>query len=170
MFPCDQKKTLTECFLSRIQKIKSTKQTSYENRSRNACQGTQKLNKNAFLSMIGSKKTTRITVPTTLKEEEVAKIQSILNANNGNIQRAAALLGISPSTLKMKIGDVSQEQTRRSDDELNSPNPSRKFFENLDASWSIKAFDPRKGEICVDVSSPSTTIHIASTVAISRNY
>ena len=142
MFPCDQNKTITDCFLSRIQKIKSTKQTSYENRSRNACQGTQRLNKNAFLSMIGSKKTTRPSVPITLKEEEVTKIKSVLNANNGNIQRAAALLGISPSTLKMKMGDVAP--ARLTDDELNSPDLSRKFFENLDASsWSIKAFNPR---------------------------
>lgn len=175
---------------------------SYKTERNNACSGTEELNKQAFLSMLGVEKfksqnnvvsfdelqkqkfyeilsknngNLKLTAKyfkislSTLKmklnkwqsqyqsdEFEKQKFYEILNKNNGNLELTARYFKISVSTLRNKLDQwQSQEQLSVGNYEKNSPNISRKFFENISNPWSIVSFSSHSKDVCVEIKNPS---------------
>lgn len=136
-----------------------------------ACKGTQRLNKIAFLSMIGAKKYTPpkgSTASAALMRLE--ELREKISESEGDMAAAARSLGITPSRLKARYNYLlSQESMTTVEGDEYSAYPERKFYESLSRPWSITAFDPVAGEVCVDIEAGSTVTHLSSTVATRRN-
>lgn len=129
---------------------------------RNACSGTTRLSKGALLSMMGEGpfRPAPMTEPS-LSDEKKERILSVLNANAGDFNRASVVLGISVPSLKRRIAlwtESPQEQ------EQESPSPTRRFFEGTKSPWSVRSFDPRSREVCIEIRNPSTTTNFGYTV------
>jgi len=122
---------------------------------RQACQGDLNLNKKAFLSMLGASKFIKpnFNPLNTYKNQEIARIKKLLADNNGNKQKTAAMLGISIASLKRKLNTTDSTVEFISDDQLASPNASRRYFENLKTDWQIVSFNSKTREVCVDLNS-----------------
>lgn len=134
---------------------------------KNACQGDLKLNKKAFISMLGATKFVKpnFNPLNTLKNQEITKIKKLLEENNGNKQKTAALLGISISSLKRKLDQSSVIIENINDDQLASPNSSRRYFENLKTDWQITSFNSQNKEVCIDLNNRSTTVRVSVNVS-----
>lgn len=125
--------------------------------NKNACNGTLRLSKSAFLSFLGSKKYTRTpgNPADSLDEMEKIKIQDELALNNGNLKLTAAKLRMSLSTLRRKLERWANQVNTAASDELQSPSPSRRYFENLKSPWEIVSFNPSTREVCINIRSRS---------------
>lgn len=129
----------------------------------NACSGNEKLNKKAFLSMIGASKFIKpnFNANNSLKNQEINKIKKLLSDNDGNKQKTAAMLGISVSSLKRKLNNFENTVETISEDQIQSPTPSRRYFENLKEDWEITSFNYQTREVCVDVKGRSGTVKLS---------
>lgn len=135
-----------------------------------ACKGIQRLNKKAFLSMVGANKYTppvgSVVSADLLKLEE---IRQTLSENGGDFVAAARSLGTVPSRLKMKYNLLlSREIATTVEGDPYSSTPERRFYEKLTRPWSITSFDPRKGEVCVEIDAGPSIAHLSSTVPTYR--
>ena len=119
-----------------------------------ACSGTDKLNKKAFLSMIGAKRYIQQIPVVSFSEEQKARVLEVLKQNSGDLRRAAIILGMSVSTLKRKL-DRWKTYFEPINEEPASPTPSRRYFENLSVPWGIRNFDAQKREVCVELNAPA---------------
>ena len=130
---------------------------------KDACSGTEKLNKKAFVSMLGARKFIKpnFNPKNYIGEQEKKKIESLLALNNGNKQKTAAQLGISVSSLKRKLSSWENQVEIINDDELQSPNPSRRFFENLKTDWQITSFSYQTREVCVDLNAKPGKVRLS---------
>lgn len=161
-------KTRSECILARAKdSLKNRPETSYDKREirRGACTGAGRLNKKAFLSMIGAKKYQSPEVMVNfLDAQRLEGLQKALDDNDSNIMLAAASLGISPSVFRKRYNALSAVVNSATIKEPASPTPERRFFENITNPWSITSFDTKTREVCVDIDSKSTTTHFSSKV------
>jgi hypothetical protein len=117
------------------------------------CTSNDSLNKKAFLSMLGAKKFIKPNINnlTYLKNQEIKNIKKLLEDNQGNKQVTASLLGITVSSLKRKLNTPNSIVETISDDQLASPNPARRYFENLKIDWKITSFDYNTREVCINL-------------------
>lgn len=131
--------------------------------NKNACDGTSRLSKSAFLSFLGSNKYKRTlgNPVDSLDEIEKINIKDELNSNNGNLKITAAKLGMSISTLKRKLNKWENQINTAASDELQSPSPSRRYFENLKSPWQIVSFNLNTREVCVEIQSPSGIVNVS---------
>ena len=161
-------KTRSECILAKARDaLKKRPETSYDKREarKGACTGTSRLNKRAFLSMIGAKKYESPEVMVNfLDVQRLENLQRALDENDSNIMLAAASLGISPSVFRKRYNALSAVVNSATIKEPASPTPERRFFENITNPWSITSFDTKTREVCVDIESKSTTTHFSSKV------
>lgn len=161
------KKNYAECTAYAVRKaLASRGLTSRPKEFVGACKGTQRLNKIAFLAMIGAE---RYTPPVGSVAYEslvrLAELRESLAENDGDPVATARSLGMQPSRFRAQYNYLLTQEsatTVRSDEY--SSYPERKFYEKLDRPWSITAFDPRNGEVCVDIKTGPSTIHLSSTV------
>lgn len=164
----DKCTTYSECTLLKAREsLKNRPEASYEQRQprKGACTGTSRLNKKAFLSMIGAKKyTPPNTTILSLDAQRLDVLQKALEDNGSNLMLAAASLGISPSVFRKRYNMLSTVVNSTTIKEPASPTPERRFFENIRNPWSITSFNTKTREVCVDVRSKSTTTHFSSTV------
>lgn len=138
--------------------------SSYHERSMGACQGNQKLNKKAFISMLGSSSHSRLPVVASNADLEIARVMKAIEDQGGDRRRAASTLGISIHTLKRKLSPPAPSAA--SYDEKGSPNLTRRYFENLESPWKITSFNTSNGEVCVEINSAST-VHVSAKVSVS---
>lgn len=143
-----------------------------------ACSSNEKLNPKAFLSMLGAKKFTKpnLSPLSYLKNQEIENIKKLLEQNDGNKRVTASMLGITVSSLKRKLNMQNPITETISDDQIGSPNASRRYFENLKIDWKITSFDIATREVCVNLKemkcvsaskSASNTITCSSPVNLS---
>jgi hypothetical protein len=137
---------------------------------KNACSGTEKLNKKAFVSMLGAKKFIKpnFSPKSSFVEQEKQRVKKLLSDNNNNKQKTAAQLGISVSSLKRKLEGWDNQVEVINDDQLASPNPARRYFENLTTDWRITSFSYETREVCVDLNSKSGTVRLSVIVPPQR--
>lgn len=140
----------------------SGRESSYQERNKGACQGNQKLNKKAFISMLGSSSFSRPLVAASNADLEAARITKAVEDQGGNQRRAANILGISIQTLERKLSPPAPSAA--SYDEIGSPNLTRRYFENLTAPWKITSFNTSNGEVCAEIASKSTVVHVSAKV------
>ena len=133
---------------------------------RNACSGNEKLNKKAFLSMIGAKKFIKpnFNNKNSIKNKEIEKIKKLLADNNNNKQITAAMLGISVSSLKRKLNNFENTIEVINDDQIKSPTPQRRYFENLKTDWEITNFDYQTREVCININAKAGTVKLSVVV------
>jgi hypothetical protein len=159
--------TAKECILAKTKIVAEARDQSYIDKNRGACQGNQKLNKKAFVSMLGApsfpKKAT-----TSNAELEAARALEALDDNGGDFRRTASSLGITVQSLKRKLNPA--QPAADPYDETGSPNGKRRYFEKLTAPWRITSFNTSNGEVCVDVTSKSNVAHLSANVQASKNY
>jgi len=129
-----------------------------------ACNGNQRLRREAFLSMIGSSKISRPVLDATIDEQQMAVLRKYVADAGGNVALAAARLGITPASLKRKL--YRKDVTVLASDEVASTNPARRYFENLQVPWSVTNFDPSTGEVCTEIRSKSGTVRLSTTVRL----
>lgn len=136
--------------------------------NRKACSGNEQLNKKAFLSMIGASKFVKpnFNYKNSFKNQEIKKIKKLLLDNEGNKQKTAAMLGISVSSLKRKLNNYENTVEIINDDQIQSPNLSRRYFENLKEDWEIVSFNYQTREVCVDINSKSGTVKLSVIVPL----
>jgi DNA-binding protein Fis len=163
---CKPGQTQKECILEQSMLSLSGRESSYQERNKGACQGNQKLNKNAFISMLGSSSYSRPPVAASNADLEAARITKAVEEQGGDQRRAANALGISIHTLKRKLSPPAPSAA--SYDEKGSPNLTRRYFENLTAPWKITSFNTSNGEVCAEIASKSTVVHVSAKV--SKNY
>lgn len=153
--------------------LKTRNPGSYERsniRHVEACTGNERLNKKAFLSMIGAKKYTApiLDFGATLEQQRLAEIQDVLDSNNGDITKAAAEMGITPSNFKRRYNMLTSRATSINDEPA-SPTPERRFFENLASRWSITSFSSKDRKVCIDVDAGPTVTHLSSKIPAPNN-
>jgi hypothetical protein len=141
------------------------RESSYQE-NRGACKGNQKLNKKAFISMLGSSSYSRPPVAASNADLEAARITKAVEEQGGSQRKAANALGIGIQTLKSKLSPPAPSAA--SYDEKGSPNLTRRYFENLTAPWKITSFNTSNGEVCAEIASKSTVVHVSAKV--SKNY
>lgn len=123
--------------------------------SRNACAGTTRLSKGALLSMMGDGPFRPAPMTeVTLADDRKERILSVIDTNGGNLNRASVVLGISVSSLKRRVAAWSEPKTTRNEE---STSPTRRFFERTKSPWSVRSFDPRSREVCIEIRNPYTT-------------
>ena len=140
----------------------SGRESSYQERNKGACQGNQKLNKKAFLSMLGPSSYSRPPVAASNAYLEAARITKAVEDQGGNQRRAANILGISIQTLERKLSPLAPSAA--SYDEIGSPYLTRRYFEKLTAPWKITSFNTSNGEVCAEIASKSTVVHVSAKV------
>jgi len=101
-----------------------------------------------------------------LSEEEKDRITSVVEANGGNINKASVVLGIAASSLRRRIALWSAPRPAREEE---SPNPTRRFFEKTKSPWSVRSFDSKSGEACVEIRNPSTTTNFSHKFSFRNN-
>lgn len=126
-----------------------------------ACQGFNKLNKKAFLEMLGRKKYQNSSAIVPLQEKIKINTQVALEQNNGNLFKTASQLKISVSSLQRKL-NYQESAPKPSFDAEYSPNSKRKFFEKIQKPWNIISFDIKNKEVCVEIRGPVNTYVSAS--------
>lgn len=134
--------------------------------SRNACSGTTRLSKGALLSMMGDapfRPSPMTEAP--MAEEKKERILSVIDSNGGNLNRASIVLGIAASSLRRRLAAWSEPKTTR---EEQSTSPTRRFFERTKSPWSIRSFDPRSREVCIEVRNPVATTNFGFRVPYLR--
>ncbi|NBT58147.1 hypothetical protein EBT16_05120 [bacterium] len=164
---CKPGQTYKECALERAMLSASRRESSYHERNRGACQGNQKLNKKAFISMLGSPSFSRPSVAASNAELEAARVAKVLEEQGGDQRKAAAALGITIQTLKRKLSPPEPSKTPY--DEEGSPNLTRRYFEKLKSPWKITSFNTSNGEVCAEITSPSAVVHVSATVSVSAS-
>jgi hypothetical protein len=134
--------------------------------NRKACSGNEKLNKKAFLSMIGVSKFIKpnFNFKNSIRNQEINKIKKILEENNGNKQKTAAMLGISVSSLKRKLNNYENIVEIINEDQIQSPTPSRRYFENLKTDWEITSFDYQTREVCININAKPGIVRLSVVV------
>lgn len=144
---------------------KHVAQPYFQKLEKNACSGVEKLNKKAFLSMLGSKKFEKTNFMVSFDEIQQQEVNNALALFEGNKKKAAAYLQISKSSLdnKLKKYDMQSDLVPNSD-ETTSPNQSRKFFENIENPWKINSFSSRTKQVCVEINNPSTITLISQII------
>lgn len=131
------------------------------------CSGTGRISKGSLLSTMGFKASEQPSLYfKTLAQEKRDRILKVLEDASGNLNRAAVILGIKSSTLKNWIKEWAKEVATVQDDK--SMNPTRRFYEKIEAPWRVKAFDPLTREVCVEVNTPSTTNTLNYTIPNQR--
>lgn len=163
-------KNYAECTAYAMRKALASRATPRPKDLVGACKGTQRLNKKAFLSMVGAKKyTPRVDSVASVALLKLEEIRQTLSENGGDFAASARSLGTTPSRLRMKYNFLlSQESATTVDGDPYSPTPERRFYEKLARPWSIVSFDPRKGEVCVEIDAGPSIAHLASTVPTYR--
>ena len=123
--------------------------------SKNACSGTARLSKGALLSMMGDGpfRPPPMNEPP-LSEQQRDRILSAIHDNRGNLNRASVVLGIAASSLRRRIALWEAPNAPREEE---SSNPTRRFFERIKSPWSVRSFDPRSREVCIEIKNPTTT-------------
>jgi hypothetical protein len=146
--------------------LRNRPEQSYSQKNRNgACSGLDRLNKKAFLSMIGAEKYTPPNGLVFRDEEKLEELKKVLEENNSNVMLAAASLGIAPSVFRKRYNALSAVVSlATSVKEPASPTPQRRFFENILKPWSITSFDPKKKEVCVDIQAGPITSHVSANI------
>lgn len=117
--------------------------------NKQACSGNERLNKKAFLSMIGANKFIKPKFNNSLKNKQIEEIKRLLQENNGDKKVTASMLGITVSSLNRKLNYSDVEVIN--DDEVGSPNLSRRYFENLKIDWKISSFDSQTKQVCIEL-------------------
>lgn len=163
---CKPGQTQNECIREQSMLSLSGRESSYQERNKGACQGNQKLNKKAFISMLGSSSYSRPPVAASNADLEAARITKAVEDQGGDQRKTANALGISIHTLKRKLSTPAPSAA--SYDEKGSPNLTRRYFENLTAPWKITSFNTSNGEVCAEIASKSTVVHVSAKV--SKNY
>lgn len=161
----------SDCTLSRANKLARERgRTSYEARlsrvSSDACTGTQRLDKTAFLSMIGARKDYRATgFVVSNAEARLQEMKKALADSDNDIDAAASKLETTPSRFRARLNALSSVvESSIIRDQPASPTPQRRYFEGLSTPWSIVAFDSTTREVCVDLKAKSGTSHLSVTV------
>lgn len=162
---CKPWQTQKECVLERSMLSLRGRESSYQERNKGACQGNHKLNKKAFISMLGSSSYARPSVAATNADLEAARVMKAIEDQGGDQRKAAAALGISIHTLKRKLSPPAPSAA--SYDEKGSPNLTRRYFENLSSPWKITSFNTSNGEVCAEIKSASTVVHVSAKVSVS---
>jgi len=116
--------------------------------------------------MLGSSSYSRPPLAASNADLEAARIAKTVEEQGGDQRRAANALGISIHTLKRKLSPPAPSDA--SYDEKGSPNLTRRYFENLTAPWKITSFNTSNGEVCAEIASKSTVVHVSAKV--SKNY
>lgn len=126
-----------------------------------ACQGHNKLNKKAFLEMLGRAKYQNSSAIVPLQEKIKINAQVALEQNNGNLFKTASQMKISVSSLQRRLNY--QEPVQKPSFDANySANPTRKFFEKIQKPWNIISFDIPTKEVCIEITGPVNTYVSAS--------
>lgn len=163
MAECNQDEN---CYLKRTKKLLMSRNSSYEERTRGACLGSEKINKKAFVSMLGSAAFSSPPV-TANSEVQADLLRTKIAENGGDLRKTANKLGMTIQTLLRKINP--KDDSPKNYDETGSASPKRRYFERIE-SWKITSFSSFNGEVCVDVNSNSTTTHLSATVPVLRTY
>ena len=130
---------------------------------KDACSGTSRMTKSALLAMMGYSKFTQSAFnDPTQTDKKMDAITRVLSENGGDYNKTAVVLGIKASSLKRWV--KSWDQTSPSNNESESPSPTRRFYEKIQNPWSIKSFDPIKREVCIDIKARSGTNHLSYTI------
>lgn len=130
--------------------------------NRQACSGTSRLSRPAFLEMVSTNKYEKFSLyETSITELEKQKTLELLEENNGNINKTASILGISASSLKRKI---SAWHTPIVEPNKESTNPTRNFYEKIPNPWGITSFDIDKKEVCIAIKTPHGINNLAHKV------
>lgn len=160
---CDQQ-NYQECFLNKVNKVLNFKPKSTKQIIKNACNGTDKLNKMAFLSMIGAKKFQKTNQIVSFDEVQKQSVLDILNQNNGNVKLTAKHFNWPISTLKIKLNKWSIQNQTINEDEVASPDVSRRFFENIKNPWDIISFNTKSRNACVEIKTKSGNYLLSQTI------
>lgn len=161
---CKPGQSYKECARERSLLSASRRESSYHERNKGACQGNQRLNKKAFISMLGSPSFSRPAVAASNADLGAARVMKVIEEQGGDERKAAAILGITFQTLKRKISPP--KAAAATYDEQGSPNLTRRYFENLTSPWRITSFNSSNGEVCVEITSPYKVVHTSATVKV----
>lgn len=163
----------SDCFLFRVRKAIKEKMVSKDIQAnpRQACKGTEKLNKIAFLSMIGAER--YVPPKNSIISAEEIRLETLNNAlkeNNYDEQAAAYYLGMRLAVFKRRRNILSSiVNSTNINEEPASPTPERRFFEKLNAEWNITSFNSITREVCVEVNNGKTVSHLSSFVPKQNN-
>jgi transposase-like protein len=102
----------------------------------------------------------------TLSEQKKKRILAVLADNEGNFNRASAILGISSPSLQKWVREWSAAKTNPNSQ--SATNPTRNFYEKITNKWSITAFDPSSREVCIEIKTPSSTNHLSYIIPSQR--
>lgn len=134
----------------------------------NRCSGKGRISKESLLSTMGYKAAELPSLYSqTLSQEKRRRVLQVIEQSEGDFNRAAVLLGIKASSLKRWVKEWAKDSATTTDDRLT--NPTRRFYEKIPSPWSVRAFDPATGEVCVEIRTPSTTNTLHYTIPIQRS-
>lgn len=129
--------------------------------NRTACSGTEFISKGSLLSNMGYSPTSQPPAPKTITQAKKDMILKVIADNEGSLNRASVVLGISTASLRRWTKDWAkpplEDQTIMS--------PTRRFYAGIKNPWSVTSFDPSTGSVCVDIKTPSCTTHLQYTLA-----
>jgi hypothetical protein len=159
---CEPNQSYKNCILNKVAQVINVKGSSRDytkSNNNNACSGTESLNKKAFLSFLGSERfKNNDSNFVSLDELQKQKTYEILNQYDNDLKLTARYLNMSLSTLRTKLNKwKSQDESNLIKDEPASPNPSRRFFENIGNTWNIVSFSSRLREVCIEIKKPHGT-------------
>lgn len=152
----------SKCTLKKAINLTRTRDSSYLERKKGACQGDKRLAKKAFISMIGPPSFSSAVSTAGNAEVQAAKILTTIEEQGGDIRKASAILGITIQSLKRKLNPAQSAAVPY--DESGSTNLTRRYFENLKSDWEIVSFNTFNGEVCVDARSKSTVTRLSATI------
>jgi hypothetical protein len=101
-----------------------------------------------------------------LSEEKKDRIESVIEANGGNLNKSSVVLGITASSLRRNMALWNGSRPSREEE---SPNPTRRFFERTKSPWRVLSFDSKSGEVCIEIKNPSITTNFSFEVPFRRN-
>jgi len=130
---------------------------------RNACSGTTRITKGSLIATMGYPGYVQSPpgIPTP-SEQKKKIILAVLADNEGNFNRASAILGISSTSLQRWVREWSAAKTNPNPQ--SATNPTRNFYEKITNKWSITAFDPSSREVCIEIETPSSTTRLSYTI------
>lgn len=119
-----------------------------------ACSGTGRITKGSLLSMMGYGPYTQPSLYNqTLSEQKRDRILAVIDACGGNLNRAAAILGIKASSLRRMTKEWESAKTPTTTE---TTNPTRRFYERINNPWRVSSFDPDTRQVCIEIDTPSS--------------
>lgn len=117
------------------------------------CLGSEKLNKQAFLSMIGIERFRKTNFTYSSLEQYKNNIQNKINYFQENTRTAGNYFGSTPTRIERKL----KTTYPISESEEYSPSLTKKYLEK-NKNWTIRNFNSFNKEVCVEMKNKSTKI------------